>query len=70
MLLLSEIEPGRAQSDADEFRRLATVYDWDNQATTHAANVAVGLMCMELVRMPWFLTVLEALEAFHEKRQA
>ena len=56
-------------ADADEFRLLATAYDWDNQAVTHAGIVAIFLMCVELVRMPWFLQTLKGLEQFHYARQ-
>ena len=59
----------RVESDANEFRQLAVAYDWDNQAVVHAGMIAVVLMCIELVHMPWFVELLSGLEDFHQSRQ-
>lgn len=58
-----------AQSDADEFRKLAIAYDWDQQAVMHAGMIAITLMCIELVHMPWYAELLSSLELFHQRRQ-
>jgi hypothetical protein len=54
---------------AEQFRVLATAYDWDNQAVMHAGLVIVGLACLEILRGSGILPLLAALEEHHERRQ-
>lgn len=57
-----------ASDDADQFRLLATAYDWDNQAIMHAGLVATGIACIEILNSP-IRSLLTALGEFHAKRQ-
>lgn len=57
------------EADVEEFRLLATAYDWDAQSVTHAGLVSVALACIELVRTPAISSLLYALEDFHLSRQ-
>jgi hypothetical protein len=55
--------------DAEQYRVLATAYDWDNQAIMHAGFVMVGLACVEILRSPPIRPLLDALVKHHNRRQ-
>lgn len=58
-----------AADDANAFRMLASVMDWEHQAVMHAGFVAVALACIEWVRTPLIGQLLYELSAFLERRQ-
>lgn len=55
--------------DKEQFKILATAYDWDNQAVMHGGFVAVGLACVELLASRDVLNLLNQLEHFYTARQ-
>lgn len=55
--------------DADQFRALATSYDWDDQSLMHAGLVATGVACSELVLVPELRQLYEELGRLLASRQ-
>lgn len=55
--------------DADQFRALATGYDWDDQSLMHAGFVAVGLACIEVVNTPALMMLRQDCARLYAGRQ-
>lgn len=55
--------------DADQFRALATGYDWDDQSLMHAGFVAVGLACIEVVNTPQLMMLRQDCAGLYAGRQ-
>lgn len=57
------------KAQLNEFRAIARVMDWEEQAFMHAGLVAVGICCAEFVRIPEIQELHRLLNDFHFKRQ-
>lgn len=55
--------------DAEQFKVLATGYDWGEKTLMHAGLVAVALACIEIVNTPELMALRADLSGLYAKRQ-
>lgn len=63
----TRLPPGT--EDAEQFKVLATGYDWGEKTLMHAGLVAVALACIEIVNTPELMVLRADLRDLYAKRQ-